>query len=124
MSEPPRLPRMMMPHFEPKVGDQITIDLPDERTRGEIVKVVSTTAVIAKLLTFLTASRSHSYRKGDIVPCLYAQVGMNQNGWRAVSEREMEAAARAQEEAERVAAQEQAQAPAAPSIPEMTEADL
>lgn len=96
----PTLPRMSNANYIPKVGDTITIELPDERTRGTIEKVISDTAVIAQLQHFTTAKLSHNYRKDDLVPCRFGKLSMNMSGWRAVSEREMEeaAAARAAEQ--------------------------
>jgi hypothetical protein len=89
---------MSTPRYQPKVGDAITIALPDEVTRGVIERVISEEAVIASLSTYLTgAGKSHQYRKGDLVPCRFDNVGMNQRGWRAVSQREMDDAAAAHE---------------------------
>lgn len=90
------LPRMSHGHYEPKIGDTITIQLPDEFTRGEIERVISDLAVIAKLKTFTTARASHNYRKDDLVPCRFEKLSMNNSGWRAISEREMEEAAEEQ----------------------------
>lgn len=89
---PVKLPRMSTPHYEPKVGDTITIELPDERTRATIEKVISDTAVIAKLLTY-TSSKSHAYRKDDLVACKFEMLNMTVPGWRAMSQRELDAAA-------------------------------
>lgn len=88
-NEPPKLPRMSTPRYEPKVGDIITVEIPDERTRAEIMKVVSDTAVIARLMTYLV-SKSHNYRKDDLVPCKFGQLDMTVPGWKAISERELE----------------------------------
>lgn len=83
------LPRMSAPHYEPKAGQTITIELPDERTRAVIERVISDEAVIVKLLTF-TTSKSHNYRKGDMVPCRFQALDMGVPGWRAISDRELE----------------------------------
>lgn len=85
------LPRMSGPTYEPKEGDTITVELPDERTRAQIIKVVSDTAVIAKLLTY-TTSKSHNYKKGDLVPFRHQRLDMNLPGWRSVSQHEMDEA--------------------------------
>lgn len=92
------MPRMSSGRYEPKVGDAITISVPDEVTRGVIERVISPDAVIASLSTFLTGSgKSHQYRKGDLVPCRFDEIGMNQRGWKAVSQRELDEAAAANE---------------------------
>lgn len=92
-TKPAALPRMSTPHYEPKEGDTITISLPDEITRGQIERVISDEAVIAKLLTFTMAvGKSHQYRKGDLVPCRFTRLGMGNMGWEAVSQREMDEA--------------------------------
>lgn len=82
------LPQMSGANYVPKVGDVITLELPDERTRATIERVVSHDAAIAKLNTF-TTSKSHSYRKGDLVACRFEVLGMNVRGWRAMSDREL-----------------------------------
>lgn len=97
-NEPTRLPRMSTPRYEPKVGDIITIELPDERTRGQIERVISDDAVIAKLMVF-TTGRDHQYRKGDLIPCRFDGLSMNAQGWRVVSQREMDEAEAAREAA-------------------------
>lgn len=84
------LPRMSGSHYVPKVSDTITVQLPDEATRAKIERVISDVAVIASLSTFTTARHSHSYRKGDLVPCRFETLGMGVPGWRAMSEREMD----------------------------------
>lgn len=88
------LPRMSGAHYQPKEGDTITIELPDERTRGTIVKVVSDETVVAKLIQYLTSRGT--YRKDDLVPCRFERLGMNVPGWRAVSQRELDDADAAQ----------------------------
>lgn len=92
----PTLPRMSSPHYEPKIGDTITLELPDERTRATVEKVVSDTAVLARLQHF-TTSKSHSYRKGDVVPCRFGMLDMTIPGWKVVSQRELEESAVARE---------------------------
>ena len=71
----------------PQVGQQITIDLPDERTRAEVVKVISDSACLAKIMQFTTASKSHPYHKDDIVAVQYKRDGMGLNAWIAIEER-------------------------------------
>lgn len=83
-----KLPHMSGSTYEPKVGDTITLELPDERTRAVIERVVAPDAAIAKLNTY-TTSKSHNYRKGDLVACRYEVLGMNQAGWRVMSDREL-----------------------------------
>ncbi|HEY1806006.1 MAG TPA: hypothetical protein VGG45_16150 [Terracidiphilus sp.] len=87
-----------MSDYQPKIDDIITVELPDERTRGKIVKVVSPQMVIAQLEHFTTGSKSHPYKKGDFIPCRY-QVGqpMNLKGWYAVPQSELDAAEEAPE---------------------------
>jgi hypothetical protein len=88
---PARLPKMSTPRYEPKIGDTITVELPDERTRAQIEKVISQDAVIARLMTF-TTSKSHQYRKDDLVACRFEMLGMTIPGWRAMSQRELDEA--------------------------------
>lgn len=83
-----RLPAMDGTQYEPKVGDQITVELPDERTRCTIKSVISPIACVAELNHF-TTSKSHNFRKGDLVPCRYEMLGMNQPGWRSLTDREL-----------------------------------
>ena len=84
------MPKMSGAEYVPKEGDVITVYLPDERTRATIERVISDTAVIAKIMQYTTAKISHSYKKGDLVACQFEPQNMNQMGWRAVSERELE----------------------------------
>lgn len=88
-TQPTKLPKMSSPHYEPKVGDTITVELPDERTRAVIEKVISDEAAIARLLHY-TTSKSHSYKKGDLIACRFEMLGMSIPGWRAMSERELD----------------------------------
>lgn len=98
--------------YVPEVGDTVTIELPDERTRAEIVRAISNATVIVRLTQYLTASsKSHSYKKGDLVPCRFVTGPMNQMMWKAVSEAELEDA------------DESLPEEAAP-VPEMVAADL
>lgn len=83
------LPQMSGPKYEPKVGDTITVDLPNERTRARIEKVISDTAVIAKITQFTTGRTSHNYNKDDLIACVYETLSMNSPGWRVMSEREL-----------------------------------
>lgn len=92
-STPQTLPRMSSPHYEPKPGDIITIELPDERTRGTVQKVISDTAVIAKLDHYTTGKGSHSYKKGDLVACKFEMLGMTVPGWRVVPQHELDESA-------------------------------
>jgi len=71
----------------PQVGQLITVNLPDERTRAEVVQVISETGCLAKIAQFTTAAKSHSYRKGDIVAVQMRKDGMGQQGWTAIEER-------------------------------------
>lgn len=88
-NKPAPLPRMSTPHYEPKVGETITVELPDERTRATIERVISNTAVLARLLTF-TTSKSHSYRKDELVACRFEMLGMTIPGWRVMSQRQLD----------------------------------
>ena len=71
----------------PEVGQLITVELPDERTRAEIIKVISETAVLAKISQFTTASKSHPYKKGDVVGAQLKPGNLGQIAWIAVDER-------------------------------------
>src|ERR1700685_3225747 len=81
--------QMSSAHYEPKVGDIVTVDLPDERTRATIEKLISETAAIRRLNHSVTATKSHNYRKGDLVPVRYMVLDMGLWGWRSVSEKEL-----------------------------------
>lgn len=83
------LPRMQPGQYDPKVGETITLQLPDELTRAEIIKIVTPETCLAKLLQY-TTSKTHQYRKDEVVPCRYETLTMNQRGWRAVSTRELD----------------------------------
>lgn len=91
------LPKMNEPEMGYDVGQTITVQLPNEVTRAVIEKAVSPTACLARINTFTTGHISHNYRRGDLIPCRYDILALNQRGWRVVSEREMAEA----EEAER-----------------------
>jgi hypothetical protein len=71
----------------PQIGQTITVDLPDERTRAEVVQVVSDSALLVKLTQFTTAAKSHPYHKGDVVAVQLRKDGMNQQAWIAIDER-------------------------------------
>lgn len=71
----------------PQIGQFITVDLPDERTRAEVVKVISDTACLAKLAQFTTAAKSHPYHKGDVVAVQLRKDGMGLQAWIAIEER-------------------------------------
>lgn len=86
-----KLPQMSHGRYVPEVGNIITVELPGERTRATIERVISDEAVIAKLQTF-TTSKEHDYRKGDLVPCRFTDVGMGATGWLAISERQLDQA--------------------------------
>lgn len=94
------LPKMSSPHYEPKIGDTITVELPDERTRAVIEKVISDEAAIAKLLSY-TTSKSHSYKKGDLVACRFENLSMGITGWRVMSQRELDDAESARTKSKR-----------------------
>lgn len=71
----------------PEIGQAITVELPDERTRAEIVKVVSDSAVLARIIQFTTAYKSHPYKKGDTIGAQLKKTGMGQMAWIAIDER-------------------------------------
>lgn len=111
-----------MGQYEPKVGDVITVELPDERTRATIERLVSDSAAIVRLNHFVTATKSHNYRKGDLVPVRYGLLDMGLTGWHSVSERELAEATPPEPEAEPVIAA--AEIPEVPPMREMTAGDL
>lgn len=90
-NQPAQLPRMSNPRYEPHVGEEITIELPDERTRASIESVVSPTHCLARLLRY-PVSKSHQYRKGDLIACKHETLGMGISGWRVMSQRELDEA--------------------------------
>lgn len=77
---------------QPKEGDVITVELPDERTRATVKSVVSPVMVLAVIGQHTTAQKSHAYRKGDTIPCQYRDGAMNQRMWHVVSQKEFEEA--------------------------------
>jgi len=79
--------------YQPRIDDVITLQLPDEMTRARIERLYSKTPGLARLEHYTTNSKSHSYRKGDLVPCRYGRAKMGLNGWTAISEKELEDAA-------------------------------
>lgn len=93
MTPEPRtpLPPMAGPKYQPQVDDVITVEIPDERTRAVIRQVVSPTTCLAEITQY-TTSRSHNFKKGEIVPCRFEPLGFGVPGWRAVSQRELDAA--------------------------------
>ena len=83
------LPKMSGTDYEPKEGDIITVELPNERTRAKIEKVISDAACIARIMQYTTAFHSHPYKKDDLIACKFEEVGVRNQGWRLVSDREM-----------------------------------
>jgi hypothetical protein len=71
----------------PTVGQTITINLPDERTRADVIKVISNTACLVKIAQFTTSSKSHPYHKDDVVAVQLRKDGMGQQAWIAIDER-------------------------------------
>lgn len=116
------LPKVSSGRYEPKVGDMITVQLPDERTRATIEQVVSDTAAIVRLNHFTTATKSHNYRKGDLVPVRYGTLDMGLPGWKSVSEQELAQATPEPEPEVDEAPEVVAEVPA--PIREMVEGDL
>lgn len=86
----PPLPKMSHPNYEPKEGDVITVELPDERTRATIVRIISDTAVIAKIMQYTTGRHSHPYKKDDLIACKFETLDLGNSGWRVLSDRELE----------------------------------
>jgi hypothetical protein len=77
-------------HYLPREGDKITVTLPAERTRCEIIKVVSDEACIAQLLSFTTA-KEHRLTKGDKIACRFELGPMDQPQWVYVPQEQMDA---------------------------------
>lgn len=88
---PSRLPAMKTAQYEPQLGDVITVQLPDERVRAVIEGIVSDTAVTARLQNH-SVSRSHNYRKGDLVACRFEKTEVGPRCWIAIPERELQQA--------------------------------
>lgn len=68
----------------PTMDQMITVDLPDERTRAKVVKVISDTACLAEIAQYTTALKSHPYHKGDVVAVQLRKDAMGQQAWIAV----------------------------------------
>ena len=80
------------PKYDPKVGDPVTIELPDERTRGTIVRVISPTRIIAQITQFTTGNKSHNYKKDDFVAAEHRMGMMNIRGWYVIPQAQLDAA--------------------------------
>lgn len=81
----------LQPHYLPKEGDKITVTIPNERTRCEIVSVVTDEACIAQLLGFTTNVKEHGLKKGDRIACRFQRGPMNEVQWTYVPHAQMEA---------------------------------
>jgi hypothetical protein len=84
--------------FVPKVDAYLTISLPGELLRAQVLKVVSDDSVIVEICSEPLA-RSHNYKFRDVVICR-RKVGMFGEDWEAKpkSNVSMEALARQEEE--------------------------
>ena len=79
------------PAFDPREGELITLNLPDEVTRAKIVKVVSPTKIAAEIAQYTTGNKSHSYKKGDFVAAEFKMGAMNLRGWYVIPQSAMDA---------------------------------
>lgn len=76
----------------PEIGVEITVELPDERTRARVERIISANRIIVRLSHFTTASKSHNYKKGDFVACQYRIGAMNLRGWHEIPQSQLDAA--------------------------------
>lgn len=74
----------------PLEGEAITVDLPGERTRGTVYKVVSPDALLVQLSVY-TTSREHGKKKGDIIPVINRKNHLGILSWEYVTEHELSA---------------------------------
>lgn len=74
------------PQYDPHVDEMVTLNLPDEVTRAKIVKVISPTRIVAKIMQYTTANKSHNYKKDNYVAAEYRMGDMNLKGWYVISE--------------------------------------
>jgi hypothetical protein len=84
-------------HYHPREGDIITVTLPAERTRCQIITVVNDEAVIAMILGF-TTSPGHQLKKGDRIACRFRLGPMNEPQWIYVPQTELDAEIAARDE--------------------------
>ena len=88
------------PQYDPREGDMVTLNLPDEVTRAKIVKVVSPTKIVAEIAQYTTGNKSHNYKKGDFVAAEYRMGAMNLRGWYVIPQSAMDAVQEARYEAQ------------------------
>lgn len=79
--------------WTPDVGNEITINLPDEVTRGTVERIISHSRLIAKIAHFTTNNKSHPYKKGDFVAAEYRRGSMGLPGWYEISQEDLDQAA-------------------------------
>ena len=92
--------------FEPQKGGFLTVDLGEEKTRAEILNVVSRDVVTARISGPVLDKSGHGYRKDGVIAVRRDRDRMGIETWvpvslRAVTEAE-EAAALAEREADRL----------------------
>lgn len=99
----------------PVEGALLNCMLPNELIRSVVSEVMSDNLCIVRLSVSTPIAKTHHYKRDDFVPVRRTRDDFGQTVWVAISEHEMEAAAR--EEAEQAAARESAAAEIAANQP-------
>lgn len=84
----------------PAEGSEVTVDLPGERTRALVLKRIDESAIVVELMS-APAARSHSYRRGDKVPCRLTRSDLGETVWKAIDDRQFIADMAERQEAKR-----------------------
>lgn len=85
-----------MPKFTPEEDKYLIINLPGERLRAIIRRVVTNDAVIVEV-TSIPLAKSHQYKRGDYVACRRDDTEYGES-WRAVEEQRISVDELAQKE--------------------------
>lgn len=70
----------------PKIDADLTVDLPGERLRASVRRIVDEDTVIVEL-TSGPMAKTHTYRKGDLIAVRRTAAPFNQEMWTVVEER-------------------------------------
>ncbi len=92
--------------YKPQIGHTLTVDLPGERVRARIEKVITEDAVVCVILSTPMAKTQHRFVKDEMICVERRDNNIGLECWLALDERQLEEQARVArfEEAERVKA--------------------
>ena len=76
--------------YKPEVGHTITVDLPGERIRAEIMGVSNDDAVVCKVMGTPIAKTPHGVVKDDMICVRRAENSIGMECWTMITEREMQ----------------------------------